>query len=183
MSSILKVDQLQDSGGNSIITSDGAGNITPGSLNIGNSQIASNAAIATTKLGTGAVIQRVSNQDYSTTISGSTSTYLGSGVTITPSSSSNDILILVTGVCEASGADVNQYADIQLHAGTTNIITFYHAIGYRTNSASRQDFSTAFFHSPATTSATQYRVYHLYNTGSQNYIYRHVNISAIEVAG
>ena len=31
MSSILKVDQLQDSGGNAIITSDGAGNITPAS--------------------------------------------------------------------------------------------------------------------------------------------------------
>jgi hypothetical protein len=28
MSSILKVDQLQDSGGNAIITSDGSGNIT-----------------------------------------------------------------------------------------------------------------------------------------------------------
>ena len=28
MSSILKVDQLQDSGGNAIITSDGAGNLT-----------------------------------------------------------------------------------------------------------------------------------------------------------
>jgi len=31
MTSILKVDQLQDSGGNAIITSDGAGNITPAS--------------------------------------------------------------------------------------------------------------------------------------------------------
>ena len=30
MSSILKVDQLQDSGGNALITSDGAGNITAG---------------------------------------------------------------------------------------------------------------------------------------------------------
>ena len=30
MSSILKVDQLQDSGGNAIITSDGSGNITTG---------------------------------------------------------------------------------------------------------------------------------------------------------
>ena len=28
MSSILKVDQLQDSGGNAIITSDGSGNVT-----------------------------------------------------------------------------------------------------------------------------------------------------------
>ena len=36
MSSILKVDQLQDSGGNAIITSDGAGNLTPNFNNAGN---------------------------------------------------------------------------------------------------------------------------------------------------
>ena len=57
MTSILKVDQLQDSGGNALITSDGAGNITPGSLNIANAQIASNAAIDTSKLGSGAVLR------------------------------------------------------------------------------------------------------------------------------
>jgi hypothetical protein len=32
MSSILKVDQLQDSGGNAIITSDGSGNLTAGTI-------------------------------------------------------------------------------------------------------------------------------------------------------
>ena len=32
MSSILKVDQLQDSGGNAIITSDGSGTITAGAV-------------------------------------------------------------------------------------------------------------------------------------------------------
>ena len=36
MSSILKVDQLQDSGGNAIITSDGSGNLTPNFNNAGN---------------------------------------------------------------------------------------------------------------------------------------------------
>ena len=60
MSSILKVNTIQDGGGNAIITSDGSGTFTPGSLNIANAQIASNAAIATTKLGTGAVMQVVS---------------------------------------------------------------------------------------------------------------------------
>ena len=35
MSSILKVDQLQDSGGNAIITSDGSGNLTPNFNNAG----------------------------------------------------------------------------------------------------------------------------------------------------
>ena len=32
MTSILKVDQLQDSGGNALITSDGAGNLTAGTI-------------------------------------------------------------------------------------------------------------------------------------------------------
>ena len=57
MTSILKVDQLQDSGGNSIISSNGSGTFTPGSLNIANAQIASNAAIDTSKLGSGAVLR------------------------------------------------------------------------------------------------------------------------------
>jgi len=52
MSSILKVDQLQDSGGNAIITSNGSGTITPnfnnaGSLVLLNSQTASNDTILT----------------------------------------------------------------------------------------------------------------------------------------
>ena len=61
MSKHFKSRPASNSGGNAIITSDGAGNITPGSLNIANAQIASNAAIATTKLGTGAVLQVVTN--------------------------------------------------------------------------------------------------------------------------
>ena len=94
MSSILKVDQLQDSGGNSIISSNGSGTFTPGSLNIANAQIASNAAIATSKLGTGAVLQVVYNS-YSTEVASTSDTIVSTGLeaTITPSSTSSKIFV------------------------------------------------------------------------------------------
>ena len=95
MSSILKVDQLQDSGGNSIISSNGSGTFTPGSLNIANAQIASNAAIATTKLGTGAVLQVVHGSTNTQTVTSSTS-YVATtlAASITPSSTSSKIAIM-----------------------------------------------------------------------------------------
>lgn len=79
MSSILKVDQLQDSGGNAIITSDGSGNLTAGT-------------IPATAIGTGAVLQ-VKQQAFSSLQTTSTSyTSIGS-LSITPNSASNKILI------------------------------------------------------------------------------------------
>jgi len=85
MSSILKVDQLQDSGGNAIITSDGSGNLTAGT-------------IPAKTIGTGAVLQVVYDtlaSDYLT----ASSTYSDTGLTlnITPSSTSNKILLMFTG--------------------------------------------------------------------------------------
>ena len=76
MSSILKVDQLQDSGGNAIITSDGAGNITTGT-------------------GMGKVLQTKYYQTGATLTATNTSfADLGSfSVTITPSSTSSIILL------------------------------------------------------------------------------------------
>ena len=87
MSSILKVDQLQDSGGNAIITSDGAGNLTAGT-------------IPAKTIGTGAVLQVVSGTS-STQFSVASPTnhqlYFPSSnkltVSITPSSTSSKILV------------------------------------------------------------------------------------------
>ena len=99
MSSILKVDQLQDSGGNAIITSDGSGTFTPGSLNIANAQIATAAAIATSKLGTGAVAQMQfakRTSDFSTT-SNSYVDVSNLTFTLTPTSTSSKILVFAFG--------------------------------------------------------------------------------------
>ena len=82
MSSILKVDQLQDSGGNAIITSDGSGNLTAGT-------------IPAKTIGTGAVLQTKYYQ-LATALTSTNQSWadLGSfSVTITPSSTSNLILL------------------------------------------------------------------------------------------
>ena len=77
MSSILKVDQLKDSGGNAIITSDGSGNITTGK-------------------GMGKVLQVVQGSNDATVSTTSTSFVDITSVTasITPISSSNKIMVI-----------------------------------------------------------------------------------------
>ena len=77
MSSILKVDQLQDSGGNAIITSDGSGNITTGT-------------------GMGKVLQVVQGSNDGSVSTTSTSFVDITSVTasITPISSSNKIMVI-----------------------------------------------------------------------------------------
>ena len=78
MASILKVNQLQDLGGNAIITSDGSGNITTGT-------------------GFGKVLQVVGTQT-STVFSTTSTSYVdvtGFSLSITPSSTSNKILVLL----------------------------------------------------------------------------------------
>ena len=86
MSSILKVDQLQDSGGNAILTSDGAGNIT------------------TPGITTGKVLQVVSTTKSDTFTASVASTgnvdITGLSVSITPSSTSSKILIM----CSTTGS-------------------------------------------------------------------------------
>ncbi len=84
MSSIIKVNQIQDSGGNAIMTSDGSGNVTPGNVVQG--------TIPATSIGAGAVIQvKQAALSYTTT---SSTTYASTGsLSITPSSTSNKILI------------------------------------------------------------------------------------------
>jgi hypothetical protein len=105
MSSILKVDQLQDSGGNAIITSDGSGNITTGT-------------------GMGKVLQVVSTtktDTFSASIGGGAFTDVtGLTVSITPSSTSNKILVLST--LYGSNTDSNIY-------GSTGFRIFRDAVG------------------------------------------------------
>lgn len=62
-----------------------------------NAKIASDAAIATTKLGAGAIIQVVNDSDNANTVV-STTTYTDTGLTasITPNSTSNKILIMIS---------------------------------------------------------------------------------------
>jgi hypothetical protein len=78
MASILKVNQLQDLGGNAIITSDGSGNITTGT-------------------GMGKVLQVVyANTNTTTTIASTTYADTTLSASITPSSTSSKVLILIS---------------------------------------------------------------------------------------
>jgi hypothetical protein len=132
MSSILKVDQLQDSGGNSIITSDGAGNITPGSLNIANAQIASNAAIATTKLGTGALLQAQTFVTTGNTTSTTSTSYTDTvnTISITPLSSNSKILVFADHAVAISQGSSNQRCDIRIfETATSTTVTDKRYIG------------------------------------------------------
>ena len=182
MSSILKVDQLQDSGGNAIITSDGAGNITPGSLNIANAQIASNAAIATSKLGTGAVLQTKYYQ-LSTAITSSSQTWtdLGSfSVSITPSSTSNFILLSANfGSCIGSSSNNTTafrftrngtpvaYGD-QVGSSRDRASFRTSSIGKLMNGDSNHAISVSFdaIDAPSSTSALTYKIQHENENGT-----------------
>ena len=122
MSSILKVDQLQDSGGNSIISSNGSGTFTPGSLNIANAQIASNAAIATSKLGSGAVLQVVnsSNAGNSSSTTSVSFTDTVNTLNITPQSDNSKIVVMADHVCAISPGSVRSRIDARLRETTSS---------------------------------------------------------------
>ena len=110
MTSILKVNQIQDAGGNAIITSDGSGNLTAGT-------------IPAKTIGTGAVLQVV-NGTTSTGVSSTSNTFADTGLSasITPSSTSNKILVIINqnGLRkENNGA--NNDIGIKVFRGTTEI--------------------------------------------------------------
>jgi len=109
MSSILKVDQLQDSGGNAIITSDGSGNLTAGT-------------IPTTVIGAGTVLQAqtfsvAGNSTITTSIS---YTDTVNTISITPISSNSKILVFADHVVALTAGSSEQRIDIRIHETTTS---------------------------------------------------------------
>ena len=188
MSSILKVDQLQDSGGNSIISSNGSGTFTPGSLNIANAQIASNAAIATTKLGTGAVLQVVHGSTNTQTVTSSTS-YVATtlAASITPSSTSSKIAIMFssTGIwTQATTTSVN----LALFRDSTELFVPQVYISYVTASTDNQNcVSGSWLDTPSSASAISYNLQFKRQSGSTNVSIQQNNsrstITLMEIAG
>ena len=147
MSSILKVDQLQDSGGNAIITSDGSGNLTAGT-------------IPAKTIGTGAIIQ-VSNQVVISTqqvLTSNTYTDLTSAsINITPSSSSSKILLSAAIAAKHDG--VGSGFGLKFLRDSTGVFTTTH--DYATYSVDGTDRSYAtfqFIDSPSSTNQINYKV-------------------------
>jgi hypothetical protein len=139
--SILKVNTIQDRGGNTIISSDGSGTITPNGFG---------------KIGQ--VIQGTTT----TEINSQSSSFADTGLTatITPTSTSSKILCIVSQNGGRSQADNNNNAiNIRLVRGSTTISTFFM---YSLYMGTGQDLygatlSINYLDSPATTSATTYK--------------------------
>ena len=110
MSSILKVDQLQDSGGNAIITSDGSGNLTAGT-------------IPTTVIGTGAVLQVVnsSNGGDGTSTTSTSYTDTVNSLNITPISSNSKIVVFADHGLAITGGQSDARVDVRLRETITGV--------------------------------------------------------------
>ena len=97
---------------------------------------------------------------YNTTVSHTTTSFTDTGLTatITPTSTSNKILVLVNqnGFQKSSH---NTYSQLKLLRGSTDITIIMPLMGYNnnTNTEAYGSFSTCFLDSPATTSATTYK--------------------------
>ena len=171
MSSILKVDQLKDSGGNAIITSDGAGNLTAGT-------------IPAKTIGTGAVLQVVQDVQKGA-VTFSTGTYANAlSLNITPSSTSSKILISWNVSC---GVGSDDYGSLALFNGATEITgaKATNGSGNRINASNGisspggvgfnyvlQSISNSFLDSPNTTSEINYIIKMKVNYGSAVYMNR-----------
>jgi len=172
MTSILKVDSLQDSGGNQILSSDGAGNIT----------------YTTGATGMGKVLQVVTDTINTTTTTSSTSFVdTGLSINITPSSTSSKILILVS----ASGyvaATATMYLTIAKDG--TNVAGS-NGFGYLYSGGAAGDdivagFTALHLSSPNTTSSVNYKAQ--FRSGDTNIVYISngnvvSTILAMEIAG
>ena len=107
--------------------------------------------------------------------------YIGSGASITPTSTSSKILIQVDGYVEQISGSAGNYAELQLRENTTAITTLNNAITYQYTVGARIPFSINFIRSPSTTSAVQYRIYHNEISGGATYRYYQYITTLMEV--
>jgi hypothetical protein len=114
--------------------------------------------VAAAALPAGSVLQVVQGT-LSTFISTTSGTYADTGLTatITPRSTSSSILVMVNGSGYTSGA--GSYAQIILVRGATTLISLNNIYGYAVSTTGvNSSMNTAYLDSPATTSATVYKV-------------------------
>jgi hypothetical protein len=188
MGGILQVDTIQNNNATTLITQTNSTTLTFGvsgqniiipsgvtfntasatvnypAGSITNAAVASNAAIATTKLGAGAVLQVLSNV-YSTATTVSTSTYTDTGLSlsITPSSASNKILVLISQSIFLIRDSDRQTVKLRLVKDSTSIHTMDNAlqfIGGQNNLneiRSASLVSVVYLDSPSTTSSITYK--------------------------
>ena len=146
--SILKVNTIQDKGGNTIISSNGTGTITP--------------SFAVGKIGQ---VVTVTKTDEFTTTSTSFVQATGTSVSITPSSASSKILVLVSSsggnTTSGAGTKFTIYRDAT-NLGTSDGIIFLRAGG----ASDHGSISMSTLDSPSTTSSISYSIYMRVSTGT-----------------
>jgi hypothetical protein len=147
---------------------------------IGTNSVADDAITAAKATGFGKIGQVVDAVVGQTDISNSDS-YIGSGASITPTSTSSKVLIKVDGYVEQTSGSAGDYAELQLREDTTAITTLNNAITYQYTVGARIPFSINFIRSPSTTSAVQYRLYHNETSGGATYRYYQHTITLMEV--
>lgn len=106
----------------------------------------------------GTVLQVV-NATYGTVVSTTSSTFVDTGLTasITPSSSTNKILVLLS--LNGVGKNANNAVGLRLVRGSTNILGIEGILLYTNSTAvNYASASTGYLDSPATTSSTTYKV-------------------------
>ena len=158
----------------------GTGN---GSLN--NLALSANTGTIVDTARAGGVIQVVHSENPSTILTGtSTSTDITfHSQTITPTSSSNKILVTSTCYTERSGGNDGQYAWINLFRDSTEIVQNWgNAMNYRHTNGARTHAALTYLDSPATTSSVTYRVSAdmSFSGGTSFYLYN-CNITLMEV--
>ena len=122
----------------------------------------SGTIITTGNIPAGSVVQVVA-ATLSTSFSTSSSSAVATGLkaTITPSSSSNKILVLVQANLEVvkSGGLGDNFANTNLYRNASSVWTGYYQVGNYNSSDLRGVGVTIFVDSPSTTSATTYEYY------------------------
>ena len=147
-------------------------------------------AIADAAMGAGAVLQVVSGT-YSTQAANATTTYADTGLSasITPSSTSNKILVLVNHPSNYSSASNSQNAlNIRLFRGSTEIAIVAYNTGYtNTTQEAFLSESISYLDSPATTSSVTYKTQFKNNTSANEVRVQQGNqtstIILMEIAG
>ena len=131
-------------------------------------------------VGGGTVVQaKHYNFDAQTTMNGNGQVH--SGVTITPTSASNKILVIISSMIEGAGG-VNDYANIDLRRDATNLVQFMNALGYNLNAGVRNTYTLNYLDDPQTTSQLEYDLSHLQTMGSTDYYYKRTNYTLLEIA-
>ena len=113
-----------------------------------------------TPAGGGGKVLQVVQATFATETDNSTSTYVDTGLTvnITPSASTSKVLVMVAIPAKKSAGNANNAISLRLFRGATQLVEGYQINNTGTALALHNQWATNYLDSPATTSATTYKV-------------------------